>query len=97
MYLSILYEPGATAYRIRYALATILRDRTANEGAFSVCFQMEDRDTVIRTILARGLRSPRTRMALERSHLIDINEWLMNYPDLLEAYWEEQRSGNDRS
>lgn len=88
MYLRSLYEPGATAHRVRYALTTICRDRTVNEGAFNLCFQMEDRDTVIRTILLRGLRSRNIRTALERSHLIDINSWLMQFPDLLEAYWE---------
>lgn len=92
MYLSTLYEPGKTAHRIRYALTTILRDRLANEGAFNICFELEDREMVIRTILARGLRNRNTRTALERSHLVDINAWLMNYPDLLEAYWKGPRS-----
>lgn len=91
MYLPGLYEPGATAHRVRYALATLLRDRIVNEGAFNVCFQMEDRETVIRTILLRGLRSRKTRKALEGSHLIDINAWLMQHPDLLTAYWDENR------
>lgn len=93
MYLPNVYEPGKTALRIRYALTTILRDRATNEGAFHVCFQMEDRGTVVRTILARGLRNRRIRTALERSHLIDINAWLMDYPDLLEAYWQGPSGG----
>lgn len=86
MYLSRVYEPGATAYRVRYAITSILRDRAVNEGAFNVCFEMEDEEAVIRTILRRGLRNPRLRTALERSHLIDVTHWLARYPDLAEVY-----------
>jgi hypothetical protein len=86
MYLPRVYESGATSLRIRYAIATILRDRLVNEGAFRVCFEMGDEDLVIRTILRRGLRNARLRAALERSHLIDVTRWLARYPDLAEAY-----------
>lgn len=87
MYLSKVYEPGATAHRIRYAIANILRDRVVNEGAFKVCFEMGDEDIVTRAILRRGLRNPRLRVALERSHLIDLTHWLARYPDVAEAYY----------
>lgn len=89
MHMKHLYEAGATSRRIRYALANILRDRVVDDGAFRVCFEMEDEDAVIRTILIRGLKNPRLRTALERSHLIDITHWLSRYPDLTEAYLEE--------
>lgn len=87
MYLSKVYEAGATAHRIRYALATIMRDRIVNEGAFKVCFEMDGEDVVIRTILRRGLKNPRLQTALERSHLIDLTHWLARYPDMAEAYF----------
>ena len=87
MYLSRVYEPGATAYRVRYAIASILRDKAANEGAFNVCFEMEDEDAVIRSILHRGLNNLRLRVALERSHLIDVTHWLARYPDIAELYY----------
>lgn len=64
----------------------ILRDRVVNEGAFRVCFEMGDQDQVVKTILRRGLKNPRLRTALERSHLIDLTLWLRPYPDLAEAY-----------
>lgn len=86
MYLSRVYEAGATSHRIRYAIDNILRDRVVNEGAFRVCFEMGDEDVVMGAILRRGLRNPRLRMALERSHLIDLTHWLARYPDLAEAY-----------
>jgi hypothetical protein len=86
MYLSRIYESGATSHRIRYAITNILRDRLVNEGAFRVCFEMDDEDAVMRTILRRGLRNPRLRVALERSHLIDLTHWLARYPDIAEAY-----------
>jgi len=86
MYRARLYDPEACSYRIRYAIATILRDRIANEGAFNVCFEMSDEEEVIRTILSRGLKNPRLRTALERSHLIDLTHWLLRFPDLAEAY-----------
>jgi hypothetical protein len=31
MYISKLYEAGATSWRIRYAIDTIVRDRVVNE------------------------------------------------------------------
>lgn len=86
MYMGQLYREGATTQRIRYAAANILRDRVVNEGAFQVCFEMEDEDLVIRSLLQRGLRSRRFRVALETSHLVNITHWLSRYPDLEEAY-----------
>lgn len=86
IYLSRVYEDGATRHRVRYAISNILRDRVVNEGAFRVCFEMGDQDLVVRTILRRGLKNPRLRAALERSHLIDLTLWLRPYPDLAEAY-----------
>ena len=87
MYRAKLYDPEAHSYRIRYAIATILRDRITNEGAFRVCFEMLDEEEVIRGILFRGLKSSRLRKALERSHLIDLTHWLLRFPDLAEAYY----------
>ena len=92
MYLVKLYEPGATAHRIRYAIATILRDRLVNEGAFHICFEMEDEDAVVRTILLRGLRNQRLRAALGHSHLVDLTHWLARYPDIAEAYYATDSS-----
>lgn len=86
MYLPKVYESVASAHRIRYAIATILRDRVVNEGAFNVCFEMEDEEKVIRTILRRGMKNPKLRTALEHSHLIDLTHWLARYDDLAEAY-----------
>jgi hypothetical protein len=86
MYLAKVYEPDARAHRIRYAIASILRDRIVNEGAFKVCFEMEDEEEVIRAILRRGLRNSKLRAALEGSHLIDLTRWLARYPELAEAY-----------
>jgi len=91
-----VYEAGATAYRVRYAIATILRDRVANEGAFRNCFEMEDAEEVIRTILRRGLKNPRLRSALERSHLVNLTDWLIPRPDLHEAYYAPARSRTRR-
>jgi len=95
MYLSKIYERGATAYRIRYAVSNILRDRLVNEGAFRVCFEMDDEDAVIRTILLRGLRNQRLRVALERSHLVDLTHWLARYPDIAEAYFARDLPSRD--
>ena len=86
IYLSRMYEDGATRHRVRYAICNILRDRVVNEGAFRVCFEMGDQDLVVKAILRRGLNNPRLRAALEGSHLIDLNRWLRPYPDLAEAY-----------
>lgn len=87
MYLAKVYEPGERNHRIRYAIANILRDRVVNEGAFRICFEMEDEDEVIRMILRRGLRSPKLRTALEQSRLINLTHWLARFPDLAEAYY----------
>jgi hypothetical protein len=83
-------------YRVRYAIATILRDRVVNEGAFKCCFEMGDEDKVIRAILRRGLKNPRLRSALEKSHLVNITHWLPRFPDLAEAYFatDEQAFGS---
>jgi len=93
MRLERAYKSGELAYRVRYAIANIMRDRVANEGAFRNCFEMEDADQVIRTILRRGLKNPKLRTALERSHLININQWLLRYPDLNEAYYATEGTG----
>jgi cystathionine beta-lyase/cystathionine gamma-synthase len=97
MYLAKIYDPEAREHRVRYAIASILRDRVANEGAFKICFEMGDEDAVIRTILRRGLRNLKLRTALERSHLINLTHWLTRYPDLAEAYYSgvAQTSGED--
>lgn len=92
MYRPRLYDPEALSYRVRYAIATILRDRPANEGAFKVCFEMLDEQEVIRAILLRGLKNPRLRGALERSHLVDLTHWLLRFPDLAEAYYASRSS-----
>jgi hypothetical protein len=98
MHLPKTYEHGARTHRVRYAIANILRDRIANEGAFANCFEMEDADEAIRTILRRGLKNPKLRAALERSHLVNLTEWLRRYPDLHEAYAESraEEALNDR-
>jgi hypothetical protein len=90
MYLPKVYDPDAHAYRVRYAIATILRDRVANEGAFNTCFQMEDADEVIHTILRRGLKNKRLRAALLCSHVINLSPWVAPYPGLFEAYFGEE-------
>lgn len=95
MYLARLYDPAAGVHRVRYAIANILRDRVVNEGAFKVCFEMGDEDVVIRTILRRGLKNPKLRAALERSHLVNLTHWLARFPDLAEAYFAKQRHGSD--
>lgn len=68
-------------------------DYVVNEGAFQVCFEMEDEEEVIRAILKRGLRNSKLRADMERSHLINLFEWLRRFPDLAEAYTslDEQR------
>ena len=86
MYLPRVYDPGAHSYRVRYAIATILRDRVVNEGAFNSCFEMDDGDEVICAILRRGLKNPKLRVALERSHLVNLVEWLAPRPEFYEAY-----------
>jgi hypothetical protein len=107
MHLSKVYDPTARAYRVQYAIAKILRDRAANEGAFTNCFEMEDRDDVILAILRRGLKNPKLRIALETSHLVNLTDWLVLHPELSEAYrasevrasgeWRSLQSANQRS
>lgn len=89
MFTHRVLEPGAFRYRLQYAIRTILRDRIANEGVFNSCFEMEDADQVIVTILRRGLSDRRLRAALEGSHLVNIHEWLTRYPDLAGRYYED--------
>lgn len=86
MYLKQLYAPSERYRRLRYAIATILRDRIVNEGAFNVCFEM-DGDEIIRAILRRGLKNSKLRAALRGSHLINLTRWLDRFPDLAEAYF----------
>ncbi|MHB2008834.1 MAG: hypothetical protein ACYCOX_12380 [Acidobacteriaceae bacterium] len=86
MYLPKVYDPNAHAYRVRYAIANILRDRVANEGAFQCSFEMGDEAEVICAILRRGLKNSRLRTALENSHLVSLHRWLAAYPELAEAY-----------
>ena len=87
MHLDKILDPAAREYRVRYAVATILRDRVVNEGAFKNCFEMEDGDEVVRIILRRGLKNLRLRAALQGSHLINLNEWLVHHPDFAEGFY----------
>ena len=96
MYYQKLYDSEACEHRVRYAIATILRDRLANEGAFNCCFEMGDEDEVRRIILRRSLKNPKLRKALERSHLVDLTHWLLRYPDFAEAYSTSERMMLDR-
>jgi hypothetical protein len=97
MYLSRVLDPAASEYRVRYAIANILRDRVANEGAFINCFEMEDGDEVICAILRRGLNNPILRRALERSHIVNLTHWLVLHPEFSEAYHRiEQPSAHPR-
>ncbi len=97
MYLRKVYDPRADSYRVRYAIANILRDRVVNAGAFAVCFEMDDQVEVVRAILCRALKDPTLRMALERSHLVDLNQWLAQHIDLAEAYYNESEEKLRRS
>lgn len=90
MNLPKVYDPAARDYRIRYALSNILRDRVVNEGAFLNCFEMGDGDEVIRAILRRGLKNPKLRVALRRSHLINLTDWLILNPEFSEAYYADE-------
>lgn len=90
MYLPRIYDQAARTYRVRYAIATILRDRAVNEGAFNTCFEMEDAEEVICTILRRGLKNQKLRAALERSHLINLAQWLATRPQFSEAYHDTE-------
>jgi hypothetical protein len=87
MYLPRVFDSTAHAYRVRYAIANILRDRAPNEGAFKNCFEMEDGDEVILDILRRGLRNAKLRAALEASHLVNLTDWLIRHPEYSEAYY----------
>jgi hypothetical protein len=87
MYLPKVFDPAAHAYRVRYAIANILRDRALHEGAFTNCFEMEDQEEVILDILHRGLKSPKLRAALQGSHLINLTEWLIRHPEYSEGYY----------
>jgi hypothetical protein len=87
MYLPKIYDPAEHAYRVRYAVGTILRDRFANEGAFRNCFEMEDADEVIVAILRRGLRNPALRAALQSSRLVNFANWLVLHPEFSEPYF----------
>lgn len=86
MYLPKIYDPVAHRYRVRYAITSILRDRVANEGAFKICFEMEDGDEVVCAILRRGLKNQKLRAALEGSHVVNLTEWLMFHSEFSEAY-----------
>lgn len=86
MYLPKIYDPRERAYRVRYAIANIMRDRVVNEGAFNTCFEMDGEDEVVCAILRRGLKNPSLRAALERSHLINLTHWLIHHPEYCEAY-----------
>jgi len=92
MYLQKVFDSGARAYRVRYAVVNILRDRVVNEGAFKNCLEMEDADEVIRAILRRGLKNPKLRAALETTHIVDLNHWLSSYPEFAEAYYAPEQS-----
>ncbi len=87
MYLPKVFDPAAHAYRVRYAIANILRDRAPREGAFTNCFEMEDEEEVILDILRRGLKNPKLRSALQASHLVNLNDWLIRHPEYSEAYY----------
>jgi hypothetical protein len=91
MYLPKVYDPAAHAYRVRYAIVTILRDHVVNEGAFKNCFEMENGDEVIRAILRRGLKNQTLRAALERSHLVNLTHWLALYPEFSEPYYRSYK------
>ena len=87
MYLRKVYDPTSRAYRVRYAIANIMRDRIANEGAFNVCFEMDNEDDVVLAILQRGLKNAKLRRALKSSHLVNLNQWLMRHPNFAEQYY----------
>lgn len=96
MYLQKVYDPAAHAYRVRYAIAIILRNYVVNEGAFKNCFEMEDGDEVIRAILHRGLKNQKLRAALERSHLVNLTHWLVLYPEFSEPYYRNYKQMVER-
>ena len=81
-----VYDPAAHEYRVRYAISTILRGRIVNGSTFTNCFEMGDGDRVVLTILRRGLKNPKLRAALLRSHIINLNNWLVLHPGFSERY-----------
>jgi hypothetical protein len=85
-YLSKIYDLAEYDYRLRYAIRTIVRDRIANEGAFKSCFEMGDGEEIILAILRRGLKNPKLRGSLESSHFVNLNQWLLRYPEFAMAY-----------
>jgi len=93
MYFSKVLDPSAHAYRVRYAIANILRDRAPHEGAFTNCFEMEDGEEVILDILRRGLKNPKLRSALQASHLVNLTYWLVRHPEYSEAYYNADEKG----
>jgi hypothetical protein len=90
MYLRRIYESGQYQYRLRYAIANILRDRIVNEGAFKTCFELEDGQEIILAILRRGLKNSRLRRALEGSHIISLVDWLARYPQFAMKYQTDE-------
>jgi hypothetical protein len=54
------------------------------------CFEMEDADEVVVAILRRGLKNLKLRTALERSHIVNLTQWLTLHPQFSDAY---HRSG----
>jgi cystathionine beta-lyase/cystathionine gamma-synthase len=91
MYLPKVYDPNARAYRIRYAIANIMRDRVANEGAFHSCFEMGDEDDVICAILRRGQKNTKLRAALMKSNLVCLHRWLADHPELAGVYYGNEK------
>lgn len=87
-----ILDPGVREHRARYAIATILRDRIVNEGAFKNCLEIEDGNAVLHIVLRRGLKNPRLRAALQGSHLINLNQWLVIHPGFAEAYYAPGQS-----
>jgi hypothetical protein len=52
---------------------------------------MEDGEEVILIILRRGLKNPKLRAALLSSHLVNLHQWLIGHPDLMEAYYAPEQ------
>jgi len=92
MYLAKILDPAARDHRVRYVIATVLRDRVVNEGAFNNCFEMGDADQVVYIILRRGLKNPRLRAALLGSHVVNLTQWLISRPAFAEAYYASEQS-----
>jgi len=92
MNLQKVLDPAAREYRVRYAIRSILRNRVGNEATFKNCFEMEDGEKVVYSILRRGLKSPRLRRALLASHVVNLHEWLTLHPEFVEAYYAPEES-----